>query len=122
MGNLPIVLVQSICANKDTVFAKALPNSLCEERGIAYVAFSMWIASSFQFCVAINLMAKKPAGPVSAIEGKEETAYKVQAGLPFAAAYLQPLSSLSIETNVTQRVLKAVLTTSMLADPFPTLS
>lgn len=59
VGNLPIVLVQSICSNRQTPYAQLLPNGSCEEKGIAYVAFSMWIASTFQYCVAFNLL-KKP--------------------------------------------------------------
>ena len=59
VGNLPIVLVQSICANDNTIFAKALPQGACAENGIAYIAFSMWVASTFQFCIAIKLMEKE---------------------------------------------------------------
>ena len=40
------------------MFSKALPGPACEEMGIAYVAFSMWVASTFQFCGAINIMQR----------------------------------------------------------------
>lgn len=70
VGNLPIILVQGVCANENTIFQKDLPGDECEEKGIAYVAFAMWVASTFQFCVAINLMAKKnPELPID-IEAK----------------------------------------------------
>ena len=59
VGNLPIVLVQSICSNGKSPYSQLLPNGTCEQKGIAYVAFSMWIASTFQYCIAFNML-KKP--------------------------------------------------------------
>jgi len=65
VGNLPIVLIQSICSNNNTPFAKLLPGGQCEKKGIAYIAFSMWIASTFQYCIAFNMLKKPPLQPQS---------------------------------------------------------
>lgn len=57
VANLPLVLVTTICT-ADTPYADAL-GSECERLGISYIAFGMWIASTFQYCVAYNML-KRP--------------------------------------------------------------
>lgn len=46
MGNLPLVLISTICAGA-TPFRSEL-GAQCGRLGIAYIACSMWVASTFQ--------------------------------------------------------------------------
>ena len=55
VGNLPLVIVATLCGEPKSLFATSL-HAKCEEIGIAYVAFSMWVAGFVQYSVAYNLM------------------------------------------------------------------
>ena len=55
VGNLPLVIVATLCGEPKSLFATSL-HEKCEEIGIAYVAFSMWVAGFVQYSVAYNLM------------------------------------------------------------------
>lgn len=52
LGNLPLVLVHAVCTSQNKPFGDA-----CEERGIAYVAFGMFVATLVQWSVANVLLA-----------------------------------------------------------------
>lgn len=54
VGNLPLVIVATLCGEPSSLFAKTVKG--CEQTGIAYVAFSMWVAGFVQYSVAYNLM------------------------------------------------------------------
>lgn len=43
VGNLPLVLVASLCADEKSPIAQVM-GPTCESKGLAYVAFSMWVA------------------------------------------------------------------------------
>mmetsp|Transcript_5903 Transcript_5903/g.20781 ORF Transcript_5903/g.20781 Transcript_5903/m.20781 type:complete len:420 (+) Transcript_5903:1335-2594(+) len=58
LGNLPLVLVHAVCTSENTPFGAA-----CEERGIAYVAFGMFVATLVQWSVA-NVLLAPPKPPV----------------------------------------------------------
>jgi predicted permease len=56
VGNLPLVFVSSLCSeDSGTIFVTALGPS-CKSKGMSYVAFSMCIATLFQFTIAINML------------------------------------------------------------------
>lgn len=56
VGNLPLVFVSSLCSeDSGTIFVKTLGPS-CKNKGMSYVAFSMCIATLFQFTIAINML------------------------------------------------------------------
>ncbi|KAL3144526.1 hypothetical protein ABBQ32_004260 [Trebouxia sp. C0010 RCD-2024] len=55
VGNLPLVIVATFCDEPASLFAREL-GPRCEQIGIAYVAFSMWVAGFVQYSVAYNLM------------------------------------------------------------------
>ena len=43
VGNLPLVLVASLCGDAKSPIAQVM-GPTCESKGLAYVAFSMWVA------------------------------------------------------------------------------
>lgn len=55
VGNLPLVIVATFCDEPASLFAREL-GPRCEQIGIAYVAFSMWVAGFVQYSVAYNLL------------------------------------------------------------------
>ncbi len=59
VGNLPLVIVATLCDEKTSLFARDL-GAQCGQVGIAYVAFSMWVAGFVQYSVAYNMMKLPP--------------------------------------------------------------
>ena len=59
VGNLPLVIVATLCDEKTSMFSREL-GPRCGEIGIAYVAFSMWVAGFVQYSVAFNMMKLPP--------------------------------------------------------------
>ena len=55
VGNLPLVIVATLCDERTSQFAQEL-GPQCAQIGIAYVAFSMWVAGFVQYSVAYNMM------------------------------------------------------------------
>lgn len=55
VGNLPLVIVATVCDEHTSVFSQRL-GTQCGQIGIAYVAFSMWVAGFVQYSVAYNLL------------------------------------------------------------------
>lgn len=49
------MIVATFCDEPASLFAREL-GPRCEQIGIAYVAFSMWVAGFVQYSVAYNLM------------------------------------------------------------------
>ena len=43
VGNLPLVLVASLCGDAKSPISQVM-GPTCESKGLAYVAFSMWVA------------------------------------------------------------------------------
>ncbi|KAL0019914.1 hypothetical protein WJX77_007779 [Trebouxia sp. C0004] len=73
VGNLPLVIVATLCDEKTSLFARDL-GAQCGQVGIAYVAFSMWVAGFVQYSVAYNMM-KLPPKP-SALANSPAPAHK----------------------------------------------
>lgn len=59
VGNLPLVIVATVCDERTSIFARRL-GLQCGQIGIAYVAFSMWVAGFVQYSLAYNLMKLPP--------------------------------------------------------------
>ena len=49
----------TLCDEKTSLFARDL-GAQCGQVGIAYVAFSMWVAGFVQYSVAYNMMKLPP--------------------------------------------------------------
>jgi len=59
------VAIRSGCKGQTAWTARVTLCAQCEKKGIAYIAFSMWIASTFQYCIAFNMLKKPPLQPQS---------------------------------------------------------
>lgn len=55
VGNLPLVIVATVCDERTSIFSQRL-GAQCGQIGIAYVAFSMWVAGFVQYSLAYNLL------------------------------------------------------------------
>ena len=55
VGNLPLVIAATLCNERSSIFSQQL-GPQCSQIGIAYVAFSMWVAGFVQYSLAYNLM------------------------------------------------------------------
>ncbi|KAK9806873.1 hypothetical protein WJX72_005741 [[Myrmecia] bisecta] len=78
VGNIPLVLVATMCSDPHMPFHDSLQAD-CQEIGIAYVAFGMWVAMLFQFSLAYSLL-KRPEAP--ALDGHGELSSSPQRPIP----------------------------------------
>lgn len=70
LGNMPLVIVAALCNDEHSQFAQSL-GAQCNQLGIAYVIFAMWVASIALYSVAYNLLKlpQKPAAlPTPALQ------------------------------------------------------
>ena len=56
VGNLPIVIVQGVCADGSSMFQAAFPGLQCAETGVAMVAFGMWVGGELQFPLSVSII------------------------------------------------------------------
>jgi predicted permease len=68
VGNMPLVLVNSICGDPASLVARALGPD-CERLGVSYTAIDIAAATLFQFTLAIYLLRPAGASAVSASSG-----------------------------------------------------
>jgi predicted permease len=68
VGNMPLVLVNSICGDPASLVARALGPD-CERLGVSYTAIDIAAATLFQFTLAIYLLRPTGAAAVSAGAG-----------------------------------------------------
>ena len=52
---MPLVIVAALCNDERSQFAQSL-GPQCNQLGIAYVIFAMWVASIAQYSVAYNML------------------------------------------------------------------
>ena len=52
---MPLVIVAALCNDEHSHFAQSL-GAQCNQLGIAYVVFAMWVAGIAQYSVAYNLL------------------------------------------------------------------
>ena len=52
---MPLVIVAALCNDEHSQFAQSL-GAQCNQLGVAYVTFAMWVASIAQYSVAYNLL------------------------------------------------------------------
>eukprot|EP00884_Botryococcus_braunii_P000591 jgi/Botrbrau1/10532/Bobra.7_1s0013.1 len=60
VGNLPMVLVTGLCKEEAWPFKASFPEGNCAEKGVAYVAFGMWVGGLAQFAIAYNVFQQPP--------------------------------------------------------------